>query len=156
MFQPTRNTVEYRRFYYQIQQNVNHEIQKVLDTLHAHPDMAANTIVIFTSDHGEMLGAHGGMHQKWHQAYEESTHVPFIVHNPTLFSGRQTLDAMTSHADLLPTMLGLAGLSPVPDGTSWPRATPRSIPWSAGIFPASSSARPVPAGHGAGVLHDRR
>jgi arylsulfatase A-like enzyme len=52
------------------------------------------------------------MFQKWHQAYEESSHVPFIMHNPTLFSGRQTLDAITSHADLLPTMLGLAGLSP--------------------------------------------
>jgi arylsulfatase A-like enzyme len=33
------------------------------------------------------------------------------VHSPTLFSGQQTLDAVTSHADLLPTMLGLAGLS---------------------------------------------
>ena len=112
VFQPTANTVEYRRFYYQLQQNVNQQIQRVLDALHAHPDMAANTIVIFTSDHGELLGAHGGMHQKWHQAYEEATHVPFIVHNPTLFTGRQTLDALTSHADLLPTMLGLAGLDP--------------------------------------------
>lgn len=112
MLQPLRNSLAYRRFYYQLQQNVNDEIQKVLDALNADPVMAANTIVIFTSDHGSMLGAHGGMFQKWHQAYEESSHVPFIVHNPRLFSGRQTLDALTSHADLLPTMLGLAGLSP--------------------------------------------
>jgi choline-sulfatase len=112
VFQPLANTVEYQRFYYQLQQNVNQQIQRVLDTLHAHPDMAANTIVIFTSDHGELLGAHGGMHQKWHQAYEETTHVPFIVHNPVLFAGRQRVDALTSHADLLPTMLGLAGLDP--------------------------------------------
>lgn len=112
VFQTVRNTLEYRRFYYQMQQNVNNEIQKVLDALNADPVMAANTIVIFTSDHGSLLGAHGGMFQKWHQAYEESSHVPFIMHNPTLFSGRQTLDAITSHADLLPTMLGLAGLSP--------------------------------------------
>jgi choline-sulfatase len=112
VFQPTPNTVSYHRFYYQLQQNVNQQIQRVLDTLHAHPDMAANTIVIFTSDHGDLLGAHGGMHQKWHQAYEETTHVPFIVHNPVLFAGRETVDALTSHADLLPTMLGLAGLEP--------------------------------------------
>jgi Sulfatase len=72
--------------------------------------MARNTIVIFTSDHGELLGAHGGMHQKWHCMYEEATHVPFIVHNPVLFAGRQSLDEITSHADLLPTLLGLAGL----------------------------------------------
>jgi choline-sulfatase len=50
------------------------------------------------------------MHQKWHQAYEESVHVPFIVHNPKLFPKPQTTDVLTSHADLLPTMLGLAGL----------------------------------------------
>ncbi|MGH3122395.1 MAG: sulfatase-like hydrolase/transferase, partial [Streptosporangiaceae bacterium] len=67
---------------------------------------------IFTSDHGELLGAHGGMFQKWHQAYEESSHVPFIMHNPVLFTGRQSLDGLTSHADLLPTLLGLAGLDP--------------------------------------------
>jgi choline-sulfatase len=112
MLQPTFNTLDYRRFYYQLQQNVNQQIQRVLDALRAHPAMAANTIVIFTSDHGDMLGAHGGMFQKWHQAYEESSHVPFIVHNPVLFSGRQQLDALTSHADLLPTLLGLAGLDP--------------------------------------------
>jgi arylsulfatase A-like enzyme len=112
MLQPLRNTLAYRRFYYQLQQNVNGEIQKVLNALNADPVMAADTIVIFTSDHGSVLGAHGGMFQKWHQAYEESSHVPFIVHSPALFSGRQTLDALTSHADLLPTMLGLAGLSP--------------------------------------------
>jgi choline-sulfatase len=110
MFQPTANTQDYRRFYYQLQQNVNVHIQRVLDTLASHPEMAANTIVVFTSDHGTLLGAHGGMFQKWHQAYEEATHVPFIIHSPTLFSGRQTIDAPTSHADLLPTLLGLAGL----------------------------------------------
>jgi choline-sulfatase len=112
VFQTVRNTLDYRRFYYQMQQNVNNQIQRVLDALSADPVMAANTIVIFTSDHGSLLGAHGGMFQKWHQAYEESSHVPFIVHSPALFSGRQTLDAVTSHADLLPTMLGLAGLRP--------------------------------------------
>lgn len=110
VFQPTPNTVEFHRFYYQMQQNVNDQIQRVIDALNSHADMAENTIVIFTSDHGDLLGAHGGMQQKWHQAYEEGTHVPFIVHNPALFSGRESLDEITSHADLLPTLLGLAGL----------------------------------------------
>jgi choline-sulfatase len=112
IFQPVPQPESYRRFYYQLQQNVNEQIQRVLNTLNAHPQMAQNTIVIFTSDHGELLGAHGGMHQKWHSMYEEATHVPFIVHNPRLFAGRESLDEITSHADLLPTMLGLAGLNP--------------------------------------------
>jgi choline-sulfatase len=110
IFQPVPDSEDYRRFYYQLQQNVNDQIQRVLDTLNSHPDMAENTIVIFTSDHGDLLGAHGGMHQKWHCMYEEATHVPFIVHNKALFSGRQSLSEITSQADLLPTLLGLAGL----------------------------------------------
>jgi len=110
MLQPSPNTREYQQLYYQLMQNVNREIQKVLDQLASDPEMAANTIVVFTSDHGDMLGAHGGMKQKWHQAYEETTHVPFIVHNPKMFSGRQRADILTSHADVLPTLLGLAGL----------------------------------------------
>lgn len=110
MLQPTTNTLDYRKFYYQLQENVNREIQRVLDALAADPRLAADTIVVFTSDHGELLGAHGGLHQKWHQAYEETTHVPFLVHNPSLFRGHEATDALTSHADVLPTLLGLAGL----------------------------------------------
>ena len=68
----------------------------------------ANTVVIFTSDHGELLGAHGGMHQKWHQAYEEATHVPLIVSNPVMFKEPRDATLLTSHVDLIPTLLGLA------------------------------------------------
>lgn len=110
MLQPTPNTSDYRRFYYQLQENVNREVMKVLDALRDNPAMARDTVVIFSSDHGDLLGAHGGMAQKWHQAYEESTRVPFILHNPVLFSGRQAIQTPTSHADVIPTMLGLAGL----------------------------------------------
>jgi hypothetical protein len=60
IFQPVTDPESYRRFYYQLQQNVNDQIQRVLDALNAHPRMAQNTIVIFTSDHGELLGAHEG------------------------------------------------------------------------------------------------
>ena len=51
----------------------------------------ACSIVVFFSDHGEQLGAHGGMHEKWHNAYDESTHVPFIVASP-LIKGPRTID----------------------------------------------------------------
>src|SRR3954462_11569300 len=62
------------------------------------------------SDHGDMQGAHGGMHEKWHVAYEEAIHVPFVVSSPLLPSGARELDVPTSHADLIPTLLGLAGI----------------------------------------------
>jgi hypothetical protein len=56
MLQPTHNNLPYHKFYYQIQQTVDAEFQKVLDALRSDPEFAENTIVIFTSDHGELLG----------------------------------------------------------------------------------------------------
>ena len=100
-----------RRFYMQLHRTVDREMGKVLDALRA-TKAYENTIVIFTSDHGEMLGAHGGMHEKWHNAYEETIHVPFIVSSPRIKGGPRDVGMPTSHADLLPTMLGLAGIDP--------------------------------------------
>jgi arylsulfatase A-like enzyme len=101
----------HRRFYYQMQRTVDEQIGRVLDALRATSDYE-NTIVIFSSDHGDMLGAHGGMHEKWHNAYEETVHVPFVVSSPLFEGGRREGEILTSHADLLPTLLGLAGIDP--------------------------------------------
>ena len=72
-----------------------------------------NTIVIFTCDHGDYAGAHGGMVQKWHTAYEEAIHVPFVVSSPLINPDQQIREfqAPTSHIDLVPTLLGLAGFN---------------------------------------------
>jgi hypothetical protein len=70
-----------------------------------------NTIVIFTCDHGDYSGAHGGMVQKWHTAYEEAIHVPFVVSSPLINPSTELreFERPTSSIDLLPTLLGLAG-----------------------------------------------
>ena len=101
----------YHRFYYQLQKNVDEQIGRVIDTLTEDREQYRDTIIIYLSDHGEMLGAHGGMFQKWHSGYDEMLRVPFMFHNPELFPRYETSDVLTSHADLLPTMLGLAGLN---------------------------------------------
>ncbi len=98
-----------RRFYYQLQKTVDVQIERVLAALRA-ANAHDNTIVIFTADHGDLLGAHGGMHQKWHNAYEETVHVPFVIAGPMVDGAPREIGALTSHADLLPTMLGLAGI----------------------------------------------
>ena len=97
------------KFYYQVQATVDEQITRVLDALQA-SGACDNTIVIFTSDHGDMQGAHGGMHEKWHNAYEETLHVPLIVSSPLLPGGARELDIPTNHADLIPTLLGLSGI----------------------------------------------
>jgi choline-sulfatase len=110
-FQPLNNDTPYHRFYYQLQKNVDEQIGRVIDALTDDREQYRDTIIIYLSDHGEMLGAHGGMFQKWHAAYDEILKVPFVFHNPTLFPTQQSSDMLTSHADLIPTMLGLAGLN---------------------------------------------
>ncbi|MFZ5643670.1 MAG: sulfatase-like hydrolase/transferase [Bacillota bacterium] len=107
--QPLLDTLFYRQLYYSLQLEVDRQICIVLDAL-MKSSFYNNTIIIFTSDHGELLGAHGGLFQKWYQAYEETIHVPLIIHNPILFKKSESTDMLTSHVDILPTMLGIAGL----------------------------------------------
>lgn len=106
-FQPISDECYYFRLYYQLMQNADHQMLRVLDRLRR-SSFYEETMIIFTSDHGELLGAHG-LHQKFYCAYEEALHVPLIVHNPRLFSAPQQSQLLTSHIDLVPTILGLAG-----------------------------------------------
>src|SRR3954468_24337072 len=68
----------HRKFYYQLQATVDEQLTRVLDALEA-SSAYENTIVVFTSDHGDLQGSHNGMHEKWHCAYKEALHVPFVV-----------------------------------------------------------------------------
>ena len=68
----------YRRLYYYLHKLVDRAIARVLEALDA-SGMADDTIVVFTSDHGDLLGAHGGMMQKWYNAYDEAIRVPLVV-----------------------------------------------------------------------------
>jgi arylsulfatase A-like enzyme len=73
-----------------------------------------NTIFIFTSDHGDMIGSHGQM--KKQKIYAESAKVPFIIKYPALLGkeGKES-DFLINTLDILPTMLGMSGLN-VPTG----------------------------------------
>ncbi len=68
-----------------------------------------NTVVIFTADHGEMDGDHGGLRGKGPFCYEGNSHVPLIIDHPNYPRGQSTF-ALTSHLDLLPSLPGLAGI----------------------------------------------
>ena len=73
--------------------------------------LADNTIVVMTSDHGELAGAHQ-MHGKGATAYKEQLHVPLMVRHPGHAGSAGTkCSALTSHLDITPTILGLAGVN---------------------------------------------
>ncbi|HEY2069713.1 MAG TPA: sulfatase-like hydrolase/transferase [Rhizomicrobium sp.] len=87
---------------------VDPHINAVLEALES-SGQADNTIVVFLTDHGEYAAAHGMMMEKWHTAYQEALHVPVVVNIPGL-TGMRQIDELTSHVDILPTILGLAGI----------------------------------------------
>jgi len=105
-FQPTIDSNEYRKLYYSLIKRVDQQILRVLRALD-NSRFKSNTIVIFTSDHGDYLGAHG-LFQKWYTAYEEAIHVPMMISVPNIKPGHRNM--LTSHIDLAPTILGLLGL----------------------------------------------
>jgi arylsulfatase A-like enzyme len=67
-----------------------------------------NSIVVFTSDHGEMMGSHNRMHKS--VSYEESIGIPFIIRWPGRIPARRD-DLLLTPADIMPSLLGLMGLS---------------------------------------------
>jgi arylsulfatase A-like enzyme len=73
--------IDMRNLYLWFQQQVDRQIGRVLDALAAHPKVAANTVIVFTSDHGDYAGSHG-LHGKGGAVYDESTRVPLYVHDP--------------------------------------------------------------------------
>jgi arylsulfatase A-like enzyme len=70
-----------------------------------------NTLILITSDHGEAFGAHGLMQHGTGSVYEDQVRVPLVVKYPVQHQGRQS-DALTSHVDILPTVLDVAGCLP--------------------------------------------
>ncbi len=72
-----------------------------------------NTLFVFTSDHGSQCGAHGLGPWAKLCPYEESLHVPLIMHWPGYMEGGSRRDPLIAPVDLLPTLCGLCGI-PVP------------------------------------------
>jgi arylsulfatase A-like enzyme len=70
-----------------------------------------DTLLLVTSDHGDMLGSHGRRLKR--VPWEESIRVPGIVRYPRAVKPGRATDALFSHVDVAPTMLSLAGL-PIP------------------------------------------
>ena len=70
--------------------------------------MLDNTIIVFTSDHGEMAGNHG-LRGKGPFAYEENIHIPLYIVHPEYIGGRKC-EAVTSHLDIAPTHVALTGM----------------------------------------------
>lgn len=84
---------------------------ELLKTLEA-AGVAEKTLVVFTSDHGDMVGSHGARNKQ--RPWDESILVPLLLRYPALFGREERrVETPINSPDLMPTLLGLAGL-PVP------------------------------------------
>lgn len=73
-----------------------------------------DTIVVFTSDHGDLVGSQGFWNKQW--PFEESIRVPFLLRWPAALGKEgRSVDLLLDAPDLMPSLLGLCGL-PVPPG----------------------------------------
>ena len=95
---------------------VDNEIGRVLD---AAKENAGDALIIYTSDHGEMMYAHG-LNKKGPAMYEEITNIPFIVRSPGVTALNGSSDALISQVDITPTILDYfnAVIPPVISGKS--------------------------------------
>ena len=96
--------------YIQLQLEVDRHIGHVMRTLESRPEVAANTVILFTSDHGE-YGASHGLRGKGASAYEEGIRVPLLVKDPRgqlTSAPEQTRTQLTSSVDIAPLLLTIA------------------------------------------------
>jgi len=102
------------RHYYAFASLIDQQIGRIIDHLEQ-TGALENTIIIFTSDHGETLGSHGGLTDKgWHH-FEEIQRIPFIVRMPEGYlkncqNPGEVLQEWASLVDVYPTILDMAGI----------------------------------------------
>ncbi len=101
-----------RAAYYGLVTQIDYQIGRVLGAL-ADAGLYRDTVILFTSDHGELLGDHRAGGKCYF--HEGSAHVPFLLRLPWDRPGRRAgtgVDTPVTHADILPTLVGLAGGTP--------------------------------------------
>ena len=100
-------------YYWRLHQEGDRNLGTVLDALEA-SGRWDDTTIIFTSDHGDMTGAHG-LRSKGPWMYEEIMHVPLYVRAPGITAPGTKTAALGTHVDLAKTIVSLAGVDAAED-----------------------------------------
>lgn len=111
----TRGWLRYLDYYLKLHQLGDVSLAAILDALDD-SGSASDTVVIYTSDHGEMAGSHG-LRSKGPFVYNEIMRVPLYVRAPGRTVPGTVTDALSSSVDLVSTIAGLAGLDPAGEPT---------------------------------------
>ncbi|MCC7372341.1 MAG: sulfatase-like hydrolase/transferase [Chloroflexi bacterium] len=125
---PDRHFREVRAMYYGMIRQIDDYVGRVLDTLAAR-GLDENTIIMFTSDHGDYAGEHRLL-GKSSTFYDALTRVPMILSWPGHLPEGETRDELVSLVDVMPTMLALLGIETpaAVQGQPMPGAVPGAAP----------------------------
>lgn len=104
-------TMRMKRTYYGMVSMIDAEIGRLLDYLEEN-NLRENTIIVFTSDHGDYQGDHG-LYTKSPAMYDCLTRVPLIFSYPEIVKQNQIRNDLVSSTDIMPTLLDMAEL-PIP------------------------------------------
>ena len=110
-----------RAYYYNMVKIIDQQMGRILACLDAR-GLTERTLVLFTTDHGELLGDHG-LWMKGPFHYEQLVRVPTLIRYPAVIPSGQRTQALFSHVDIVPTVLAAAGL-PIPSDTDGVDAMP--------------------------------
>jgi choline-sulfatase len=110
---PDDVTVRGRELYYGLTDWVDGQIGQLLAALRQNPAIAENTVIVYSSDHGENMGEHG----LWwkNSMHEDSSHVPLIVSWPQRWKAGQVRSGVSSHVDLVKAVVEIGGGRPEED-----------------------------------------
>ncbi len=96
-----------RELYYGLTTWMDNEVGKVLKALRANPHIADDTVIIYTSDHGENMAEHGLW---WKNCmYDQAARVPLVISWPERWKGGQRRALTSGHVDLVKTVIDIAG-----------------------------------------------
>ncbi|MHC4168474.1 MAG: sulfatase/phosphatase domain-containing protein, partial [Planctomycetota bacterium] len=101
----------YVKEYLRCVKGIDDNLQRIIGYLREN-DLLENTVIVYTSDQGMLLGEHDYIDKRW--MYEESIRMPLIVHYPRMIAGGGRCGWLINNTDFAPTLLELAGV-PRPD-----------------------------------------
>lgn len=142
---PRDNITAWKRFYNYYLNCIRDVDQHILTLLWAleYSGQLDNTVIVYTSDHGERAGAHG-MRQKGGTAYKEETNVPMFIAHPQGARGAVSRSVMSA-VDIAPTLLALAGKDEAWRRQHFPQLVGHDV--SKAVFDPSAQTRRDAAGH---------
>ena len=115
IIQTKQQQLEYLNFYARLQARADKQLGEVIAELRKDKTTFDDTLIVNTTDHGDMSMSHGGMTQKMFNVYEETANIPLTFSNERLFGQGEkfkTSQALVSHVDFLPTIASYFNLEP--------------------------------------------